>query len=145
MRISGAVDAPTVIGADEGAGEGQAAAMIPAPSGARVWLAAGHTDMRKGFDGLALLVQETLKRDPHGGHLFVFRGRRGGLIKVLWHDGQGLCLFAKRLERGRFIWPSRPTACDDLVGPAWLPAGGHRLANAATDVAATSRRLIAAM
>ena len=70
------------IGADEGAGEGQAAAMIPAPSGARVWLAAGHTDMRKGFDGLALLVQETLKRDPHGGHLFVFRGRRGGLIKV---------------------------------------------------------------
>lgn len=79
--------------------------MIPAPSGARVWLAGGHTDMRKGFDGLALLVQETLKRDPHGGHLFVFRGRRGGLIKVLWHDGQGLCLFAKRLE-GRFIWPS---------------------------------------
>ena len=59
-----------------------------------------------GFDGLALLVQETLRRDPHDGHLFVFRGRRGGLIKVLWHDGQGLCLFAKRLERGRFIWPS---------------------------------------
>ena len=62
--------------------------------------------MRKGFDGLAFLVQETLKRDPHGGHLFVFRGRRGDRIKVLWHDGQGLCLFAKRLERGRFIWPS---------------------------------------
>ena len=55
---------------------------------------------------VALLVQETLKRDPHSGHLFVFRGRRGGLIKVLWHDGQGMCLFAKRLERGRFIWPS---------------------------------------
>jgi transposase len=66
--------------------------MIPVPSGARVWLAAGHTDMRKGFDGLARLVQETLKRDPHGGHLFVFRGRRGGLLKVLWHDGQGMCL-----------------------------------------------------
>jgi transposase len=91
---------------DEGALEGEAAAMIPVPSGARVWLAAGHTDMRKGFDGLALLVQETLRRDPHDGHLFVFRGRRGGLIKVLWHDGQGMCLFAKRLERGRFIWPS---------------------------------------
>ena len=44
-----------------------------------------------------------LRRDPHGGHLFVFRGRRGGLIKVLWHDGQGLCLFSKRLERGRFL------------------------------------------
>lgn len=79
--------------------------MIAIPSGVRVWLATGHTDMRKGFDGLALLVQERLRRDPHGGHLFVFRGRRGGLIKVLWHDGQGMCLFAKRLERGRFIWP----------------------------------------
>jgi transposase len=67
--------------------------MIPVPSGARVWLAAGKTDMRKGFDGLALLVQEVLKRDPHGGHLFVFRGRRGGLIKVLWHEGQGMCLY----------------------------------------------------
>ena len=80
--------------------------MIPLSSHVQVWLATGHTDMRKGFDGLALLVQETLKRNPHNGHLFVFRGRRGGLIKVLWHDGQGLCLFAKRLERGRFVWPS---------------------------------------
>lgn len=80
--------------------------MIPVPTGARVWLATGHTDMRRGFDGLALQVQETLKRDPHCGHLFVFRGRRGDLLKILWHDGQGLCLFAKRLERGRFLWPS---------------------------------------
>jgi transposase len=80
--------------------------MIPVPPGVRVWLAPGHTDMRKGFDGLALMVQETLKRDPYGGHLFVFRGRRGDLIKCLWHDGQGMCLFAKRLERGRFLWPS---------------------------------------
>jgi transposase len=80
--------------------------MIPVPAGVRVWLAAGHTDMRKGFDGLALLVQEKLKRDPHGGQLFVFRGKRGDLIKLIWHDGQGLCLFAKRLERGRFIWPT---------------------------------------
>ena len=75
------------------------------PQGSRVWLATGHTDMRKGFDGLALIVQETLKRDPHCGHLFVFRGRRGDLIKRLRWDGQGLCLFAKRLERGRFLWP----------------------------------------
>jgi transposase len=79
--------------------------MIPVPAGVRVWLAAGHTDMRKGFDGLAMLVQERLKRDPHGGQLFVFRGKRGDLIKLIWHDGQGMCLFAKRLERGRFIWP----------------------------------------
>ncbi len=76
--------------------------MIPVPTGVRVWLATGHTDMRKGFDGLAL----TLRRNPHSGNLFVFRGRRGDLIEVLWHDGQGLCLFSKRLERGRFLWPS---------------------------------------
>jgi len=82
--------------------------MIPVPTGARVWLATGHTDMRRGFDGLALQVQETLKRDPHNGHLFVFRGRRGGLLKILWHDGQGLCLFSKRLERGRFIVSGAP-------------------------------------
>ncbi len=80
--------------------------MIGAPANAQVWIAAGHTDMRKGFDGLALRVQEVLKRDPHTGHLFVFRGRRGDLIKILWHDGYGMCLFAKRLEKGRFIWPS---------------------------------------
>src|SRR3984957_9975483 len=83
-----------------------ARAMIPIPSGARVWLVARHPAMRKGFDGLALIVQETLRRDPHSGHLFVFRGRRGSLIKCLWSDGQGLCLFSKRLERGRFLWPS---------------------------------------
>jgi IS66 Orf2 like protein/IS66 C-terminal element/Transposase IS66 family len=71
--------------------------MIPIPAGVLVWLASGHTDMRKAFDGLALLVQEKLRRDPHGGHLFVFRGRRGGLIKVLWHDGQGLCLVDGRI------------------------------------------------
>lgn len=67
------------------------APVITLPAGTRVWLAAGHSDMRKGFDGLALQVQEILRLDPHGGHLFVFRGRRGGLIKVLWHDGQGMC------------------------------------------------------
>ena len=80
--------------------------MLPVPQGVRVWLAPGATDMRKGFPGLSLLVQETLKKDPHAGHLFVFRGRRGDLLKIIWHDGQGACLFMKRLERGRFIWPT---------------------------------------
>lgn len=80
--------------------------MIPVPAGVMVWLAAGQTDMRKGFGGLALLVQEVLKHDPHGGHVFVFRGKRGDLIKLIWHDGHGACLFAKKLERGRFIWPT---------------------------------------
>jgi transposase len=80
--------------------------MIAFPSGVRVWLATGHTDMRKGFGSLAVLVQETLKRNPHAGDLYVFRGRQGDLLKIIWHDGQGACLFTKRLERGRFLWPS---------------------------------------
>jgi transposase len=79
--------------------------MIALPSGTRIWLAAGMTDMRRGFDGLAAIAQEKLRADPFGGHVFVFRGRRGDLIKLLWWDGDGLCLFAKRLERVRFIWP----------------------------------------
>jgi transposase len=80
--------------------------MIPIPTGVRVWLATGYTDMRRGFPSLALQVQEVLKHDPLGGHLFCFRGKRGDLIKLIWHDGQRACLFTKKLERGRFIWPS---------------------------------------
>jgi len=80
--------------------------MIPVRSGVRVWLATGVTDMRRGMNGLTLQVQEAMGCDPHGGDLYVFRGRRGDLIKVLWHDGLGTSLYAKRLERGRFIWPS---------------------------------------
>src|SRR6185295_13342596 len=80
--------------------------MIPIPTGVRVWLATGHTDMRCGFPSLALRVQEVLKHNPMDGGLFCFRGKRGDLLKVIWHDGQGACLFTKRLERGRFIWPS---------------------------------------
>ena len=80
--------------------------MIAPPSGVRVWLATGATDMRRGMNGLALQVQEALHRDPHAGDLYVFRGKRGDLLKVLWHDGLGMSLYAKRLERGRFIWPS---------------------------------------
>jgi transposase len=79
--------------------------MIALPAGTRVWLAAGVTDMRKGMDGLAALAQTTLAENPFSGHIFVFRGRRGDLVKLLWFDGDGLCLFAKRLERGRFVWP----------------------------------------
>lgn len=80
--------------------------MIPVPLGVKVWLATGHTDMRKGFASLALQVQEVLKHDPLGGHIFCFRGRRGDLIKVIWHDGQAANLYVRRLERGRFLWPS---------------------------------------
>jgi transposase len=80
--------------------------VIPIPSNVRVWIATGHTDMRRGMQGLALQVQEHLKRDPHAGDLYIFRGRRGDLAKVLWHDGIGLSLYAKRLDRGKFVWPS---------------------------------------
>jgi len=79
--------------------------MIGLPSGTKVWLAAGVTDMRSGFDGLAAKVQSALAEDPFSGHVFVFRGRRGDLIKLLWWTGDGLCLLTKRLERGRFVWP----------------------------------------
>jgi transposase len=71
-----------------------------------VWLAAGVTDMRKGFNGLSALAETVLEQDPFSGHLFVFRGRRGDLLKMIWFDGQGACLFSKRLEKGRFVWPS---------------------------------------
>ena len=79
--------------------------MIALPTGTRVWLAAGVTDMRKGMGGLAALAQTALCENPFSGQVFVFRGRRGDLLKLLWFDGDGLCLFAKRLERGRFVWP----------------------------------------
>src|SRR5438270_779608 len=90
--------------ADAAAGD-RTAAMNPLPAGTRVWPAAGATDMRKGFDSLAAQAQTVLGQDPFSGHVFCFRGRRGDLVKLLWWDGDGLCLFAKRLERGRFVWP----------------------------------------
>ena len=70
--------------------------MIVPVSGMRVWLATGVTDMRRGMNSLAVQVQQALGRDPHG----------GDLLNILWHDGLGMSLYAKRLERGRFIWPS---------------------------------------
>ena len=79
--------------------------MIPLPPSTRIYLACGATDMRKGFNGLAVLAQEVLHQNPHCGALFAFRGKRGDLIKLLWYDGQGLCLFSKRMDRGRFVWP----------------------------------------
>ncbi len=83
--------------------------MITLAPGLRVYLACGVTDMRKGMVGLAMLVQQTLSEDPFGGAVFAFRGRRAGLIKLIWHDGVGLCLLTKRLEQGQFVWPSAST------------------------------------
>jgi transposase len=79
--------------------------VIELRTGTRIWIAAGVTDMRRGFDGLSAQVQIVLEQQPFSGHVFVFRGRRGDIVKLLWWDGDGLCLFSKRLERGRFIWP----------------------------------------
>ena len=93
--------------------------MLQPPPGTRVFLACGATDMRKGFDGLASRVQTVLAQDPYSGALFLFRGRRGDLVKALWWDGQGLALYAKRLERGRFVWPQAKDGAVSLT-PAML-------------------------
>ena len=90
--------------------------MIGLPAGTRVWIACGLTDLRNGFDGLAALVQTQLAEDPFSGQLFVFRGRRGDRLKVLWWDGDGMCLYCKRLERGRFVWPRAESGSVHLTG-----------------------------
>ena len=116
--------------------------MIPVPGGVRVWLASGVTDMRRGMNTLALQVQQDLGRDPHAGDLYVFRGRRGDLIKILWHDGLGISLYAKRLEQGRFL-----VAIDggrsgvDQRGAARLLVGRDRLAQPGSDLAPVAGRL----
>jgi transposase len=96
--------------------------MIALPPGVRVYLACGATDMRKGMAGLAMLVQQELSESPFDGALYAFRGRRAGLIKLLWHDGIGLCLLTKRLERGQFVWPSTTTTGRIALSPAQVAA-----------------------
>jgi len=93
--------------------------MIGLAVGTRIWIVAGVTDMRRGFVGLSGMVQTTLQENPFSGQVYIFRGRRGDLIKVLWFDGDGLCLFAKRLEGGRFIWPQATNGTVSLT-PAQL-------------------------
>ena len=77
--------------------------MISLPSGTRIWLVAGATDMRKSFNGLGEQIQHVLDENPFSGHLFIFRGRRGDTVKILWADADGLCLFTKRLEVGELL------------------------------------------
>ena len=96
--------------------------MIALPPGVRVYLACGVTDMRKGMVGLAMLVQQGLSEDPFSGALYAFRGRRAGLIKLLWHDGIGLCMLAKKLEQGQFLWPSTSTTGRIALTSAQLAA-----------------------
>jgi transposase len=89
--------------------------MIGLPASTQIWIAAGVTDLRRGFTGLSAIAQTVLEKSPFSGHVFVFRGRRGDLIKLLWFDGDGLCLFAKRLERGRFVWPQAESGSVSLT------------------------------
>ncbi len=96
--------------------------MIALASGLRVYLACGVSDMRKGMTGLAMLVQQSLAEDPFGGTVFAFRGRRAGLIKLIWHDGVGLCMLTKRLEQGQFAWPSASTTGKIALSSAQLAA-----------------------
>jgi transposase len=93
--------------------------MIGLPAGTRIWLAAGVTDMRSGMNGLATKAQTALAEDPFSGHVFLFRGRRGDMIKVLWWSGDGMCLLAKRLERGRFVWPQAANGSVALTQASW--------------------------
>jgi transposase len=90
--------------------------VIGLPTNTQVWLAAGVTDMRRGMHSLAALVQTTLLSEPFSGHIFAFRGRRGDLIKLLWWSGDGLCLFIKKLERGKFVWPLATSGTVHLTG-----------------------------
>jgi transposase len=100
-------------------GAGAVAGMIGLAAGTRIWIVAGVTDMRRGFVGLSGMVQTALAENPFSGQVFVFRGKRGDLVKLLWWDGDGLCLFAKRLESGRFIWPQAANGTVSLT-PAQL-------------------------
>jgi transposase len=114
--------------------------VITVPGGVRIYLACGATDKRKGFDSLSVMAQEVLKQDPFAGHLFAFRGRRGDLVKILYWDGQGFCLFAKRLGEG----PLRVAGHQGWLGHAHPGAavdvaGGHRLAHPTTHLATECR------
>jgi transposase len=97
--------------------------MIAFPSGVRVWLATGHTDMRKGFASLALQVQEILHRDPLNGHLFCFRGRRGNLLKVIWHGR--VPVHETSGARAFFVAESSRRRCDDLLRATRVPSVRH--------------------
>lgn len=93
--------------------------MISLPPGTKIYLACKPVDMRNGFDGLSALTKQIFDLDPFCGHLFLFRARRGDYLKALYWDGSGLCLFAKRLEQGKFVWPPLVDGAQ-ILSPAQL-------------------------
>ena len=138
-RRGGAADRGRCTARAGGGSGAVAAAMMPARSDVRIWLATGCNDIRRGMFGLALQVQQGLKRDPHAGDLYTFRGRRGDLIKMLWHERGGhvaLCEAARS-------WAVRLAGGDRRRGghhgfADGVSAGGDRLAQPAHDVASAS-------
>jgi hypothetical protein len=114
--------------------------MSQVPTGAGVWLATGYTDMRRGFPSLAPQVQEVLREDPLSGHLFVFRGRRSHLVKVIWHDGQHACS-PKTGERAVHVAFGCGRSGDDLTGADELPVVRNRLAQPARNPASDADRI----
>ena len=124
--------------------------MIPVPSNVRVWLATGHTDIRKGFSSLSLQVHEVLRRDQRWAPALLPRTQRQSSERI-WHDGQGACLFTKRLERGAFCGRAQPTGESpaQLVEEAHLTFGGRsdgenrlRCAEGASSTSATAREMV---
>ena len=115
--------------------------MIHIPAGTRIWLAAGVTDMRRCFDGLSAQVQTVLHQQPFSGHVFLFRGRRGDIVKCLWFDGDGLCLFAKRLERSLHLATGHGRHCLSVPRSALDAARRDRLAQTAAHLDTADRRM----
>ena len=89
--------------------------MLTMPPSIQIWCATTPTDLRRGFDGLSALVRSQLANDPFSGHLFVFHNKRADRLKVLYWDRDGLCIWYKRLERGRFHFPTADTASLELT------------------------------
>ncbi len=85
------------------------------PPHAQIWLVAGVTDMRRGYASLSGLVQTSFDKSPLSGNVFIFRGRRADLIKILWHDSEGMCLLIKRLDHGKFVWPQATSGTVSLT------------------------------
>jgi transposase len=106
----------------------------------RVYLAAGATDMRKGFEGLYALVRDRLQLEPLSGHVFLFSNAQRNRLKLIFWDGSGLWVCAKRLERGRFRWPAAESGQTKVVLSHEEMAGRHRFSGKpAADVVPESR------
>lgn len=99
--------------------------MLNLPSDIKVFLALGATDMRKAINGLSVIVSERMQLDIFSGHLFVFCNRQQTILKILYWDKSGFCLWQKRLEKDQFKWPQTSKEVENIKGQelSWLIAG----------------------